>query len=73
MLDLTRSRKRGGFSLIWRFRNEVQPTRIVSLRVTDGYLGSETPRFGHRYLVHALVRLDTEQVRFKFIHASYSC
>lgn len=61
MLDLTRSRKRGGFSFIWRFHNEVQPTRIVSLRVTDGYLGSEKPRLGHRYLVHALVRLDTEQ------------
>ena len=48
---------------IWRFHREVTPTRVVSIRVSEGYLAPEEPKFGNRMMVHALVRFDTEQVR----------
>ncbi|KXN89337.1 hypothetical protein AN958_05835 [Leucoagaricus sp. SymC.cos] len=46
---------------IWRFHREVNPTQIVSLRVTEGYLSPEDPKFGNRLMVHALVKFNTEQ------------
>ena len=42
---------------------EYEPTRILSLRVIQGHLGHEEPRFGNRLMVHALLKFDTEQVR----------
>jgi len=49
---------------IWELRREVNPTQVLSLRITEGYLAPENPRFGNRLLVHALVKFDTEQVRY---------
>ncbi|TFK67852.1 hypothetical protein BDN72DRAFT_879375 [Pluteus cervinus] len=46
---------------IWRLHKEVTPTRIVSIRGTEGYLGTDEPKFGNRMMVHALVKFDTEQ------------
>jgi len=47
---------------IWRFHRELSPTRVISIRGTEGYLASEEPKFGNRMMVHALVRIDSEQV-----------
>jgi len=49
---------------IWELRREVNPTQVLSLRITEGYLAPENPRFGNRLLIHALVKFDTEQVRY---------
>ncbi|CAK5261802.1 unnamed protein product [Mycena citricolor] len=46
---------------IWRFHREVSPTRILSLRASDGHFGKEAPKTGTRVGVQALVRFDTEQ------------
>jgi protein MBA1 len=51
------------FKSIWRFHGELSPTRVISIRAVQGYLGIEEPKFGNRMLVHALVRIDSEQVR----------
>ncbi|KAL9710280.1 hypothetical protein Ac2012v2_006576 [Leucoagaricus gongylophorus] len=48
-------------SYIWRFHREINPTQVLSLRVTEGYLAPEEPRFGNRLMVQALVKFDTEQ------------
>lgn len=48
----------------WNLEGVVSPIQIVSLRVAQYHMGKEDPKFGSRYLVHALVKLDTEQVRF---------
>jgi len=53
-------------SYIWRFHREINPTQVLSLRVTEGYLAPEEPRFGNRLMVQALVKFDTEQVRKDF-------
>jgi len=45
----------------WNFEKEVTPTQILSLRATQYYMGKEDPKFGNRYMVHALVKFDTEQ------------
>jgi protein MBA1 len=50
-------------SLFWQMHREYEPTRILSLRVIQGHLGDEEPRFGNRLMVHALLKFDTEQVR----------
>ena len=42
---------------------ECEPTRLLSLRVIQGHLGDEEPRFGNRLMIHALFKFDTEQVR----------
>lgn len=42
---------------------EYEPTRVLSLRVIQGHLGDEEPRFGNRLMIHALLKFDTEQVR----------
>jgi len=55
-------------SYFWRFHREINPTQIVSLRATEGYLASEAPKFGNRLMVHALVKFDTEQVQKDFFH-----
>ncbi|KAF8155791.1 hypothetical protein B0H34DRAFT_509736 [Crassisporium funariophilum] len=47
--------------IFWQMHRELSPTRVVSLRVTEGYLADNDPRFGNRYMVHALVKFDTEQ------------
>jgi protein MBA1 len=59
---LVAQKKRKGLAYIWRFHREVNPTQIVSLRVIEGYLSPEEPKFGSRWMVHALVKFDTEQV-----------
>ena len=48
--------------LFWQMHSEYEPTRILSLRVTQGHLGNEEPRFGNRLMIHALLKFDTEQV-----------
>lgn len=48
----------------WNFHREVTPTRILSLRAADGEYSTEMPETGSRVAVQALVRFDTEQVRF---------
>ena len=50
-------------SLFWQMHREYEPTRILSLRVIQGHLGDEEPRFGNRLMIHALLKFDTEQVR----------
>ncbi|KAF8800612.1 hypothetical protein BYT27DRAFT_7116937 [Phlegmacium glaucopus] len=47
--------------LFWELHREYEPTRILSLRVTQGHLGDEEPRFGNRLMIHALLKFDTEQ------------
>ncbi|KAJ8508057.1 hypothetical protein ONZ45_g9635 [Pleurotus djamor] len=54
-------RRNPDFHYKWRFHGEVSPTRILSVRAMEGYLSPEEPRFGNRYMVHILVRFDTEQ------------
>ena len=49
--------------LFWQMHREYEPTRILSLRVTQGHMGDEEPRFGNRLMIHALFKFDTEQVR----------
>ena len=49
------------FKYIWRFHREVNPARVLSIRATEGYLAAEEPKFGNRMMVHALVKIDTEQ------------
>ena len=55
--------KHANTSLFWQMHRECEPTRILSIRVTQGHLGDEEPRFGNRLMVHALLKFDTEQVR----------
>ncbi|TFK19577.1 hypothetical protein FA15DRAFT_674297 [Coprinopsis marcescibilis] len=50
-----------GYTFRWKLEREISPVRIESLRVTQYYLAKEEPKFGSRYLVHALVKFDTEQ------------
>lgn len=54
--------KHANTSLFWQMHREYEPTRILSLRVIQGHLGDEEPRFGNRLMVHALLKFDTEQV-----------
>jgi protein MBA1 len=52
----------GNLTFRWNLEREVTPTQIVSLRVAQYYMGKDDPKFGSRYLTHALVKFDTEQV-----------
>jgi hypothetical protein len=67
-----------GVKYIWRFHRELSPTRVISIRGTEGYLAPEDPKIGNRMIVHALVRIDSEQVR-SFVRSrwvsnnEYSC
>jgi len=47
--------------LFWQMHREYEPTRMLSLRVTQGHMGDEEPRFGNRLMIHALFKFDTEQ------------
>lgn len=55
--------KHANARFFWQMHREYEPTRILSLRVIQGHLGDEEPRFGNRLMVHALLKFDTEQVR----------
>ncbi|KAF5356965.1 hypothetical protein D9756_006580 [Leucocoprinus leucothites] len=57
----TQKKHNTNLSYIWRLHRQVNPTQVVSLRVIEGYLASEEPKFGNRLMVHALVKFDTEQ------------
>ena len=57
--------KHANTRLFWQMHREYEPTRILSLRVTQGHMGDEEPRFGNRLMVHALIKFDTEQVRVR--------
>ncbi|KAH7874270.1 uncharacterized protein C8R40DRAFT_1070409 [Lentinula edodes] len=46
---------------IWTLHREVSPTKIISIRSTEGHLGPVPPPYGNRLLVNALVRFETEQ------------
>ena len=61
MLKTSKSKQRNT-RLFWQMHGEYEPTRILSLRVTQGHMGDEEPRFGNRLMVHALLKFDTEQV-----------
>ncbi|EAU89246.2 hypothetical protein CC1G_03511 [Coprinopsis cinerea okayama7 len=50
-----------GLHFKWNLEREVSPTQVLSLRVVQYYMAKEEPKFGSRYLVHALVKFDTEQ------------
>ncbi|KAJ7185661.1 hypothetical protein C8R46DRAFT_1061363 [Mycena filopes] len=54
-------KKDSGVLYRWRFHREVTPTRILSLRSSDGWYYREMPETGSRIGVQALVRFDTEQ------------
>ncbi|KAF9450304.1 hypothetical protein P691DRAFT_810616 [Macrolepiota fuliginosa MF-IS2] len=54
-------KRSSAYTYFWRFHREVNPTQIVSLRVTEGYLAPDDPKFGNRLMVQALVKFDTEQ------------
>lgn len=49
--------------MFWTLNRLVEPVTVLSVRVTQGYMAAEEPRFGNRLMVHALVKFDTEQVR----------
>ncbi|KAF4618909.1 hypothetical protein D9613_010113 [Agrocybe pediades] len=46
---------------IWQLHRVVNPVQVLSLRVTEGYLAPDAPRYGNRLMIHALVKFDTEQ------------
>jgi len=56
-----------GLKFRWHLEREVTPTKIVSLRATQYNMSKEEPKFGSRFLVHALVKFDTEQVRLLIV------
>lgn len=60
MIRLKRSQN-PNYKYIWRLHREVSPARILSIRASEANLAREDPKFGNRMLVHALVRIDTEQ------------
>jgi len=57
----TSKTKHANTSFFWQMHREYEPTRILSLRVIQGHLGDEEPRFGNRLMIHALLKFDTEQ------------
>ncbi|KAJ3782646.1 hypothetical protein GGU10DRAFT_74935 [Lentinula aff. detonsa] len=46
---------------VWTLHGETSPAKIISIRSTEGHLGSAPPPYGNRLLVNALVKFDTEQ------------
>ncbi|KAJ3995834.1 hypothetical protein F5050DRAFT_226317 [Lentinula boryana] len=46
---------------VWTLQGETSPAKIISIRSTEGHLGSAPPPYGNRLLVNALVKFDTEQ------------
>ncbi|KAJ4473021.1 hypothetical protein J3R30DRAFT_3708090 [Lentinula aciculospora] len=54
-------KKGKGSTYIWTLHREVSPAKIVSIRSTEGHLGSIPPTYGNRLLVNALVKFETEQ------------
>ncbi|EKM77316.1 hypothetical protein AGABI1DRAFT_77305 [Agaricus bisporus var. burnettii JB137-S8] len=56
-----KKKQKSGLAYVWRLHKEVKPAQILSLRVIEGYLSPEEPKFGSRLMVHALVKFDTEQ------------
>jgi hypothetical protein len=60
---LRRIRKQpAGFHFKWNLDKE-HAVQILSLRAAQYYMARENPKFGSRYLLHALVKFETEQVR----------
>lgn len=59
---LMRKKQKRDCKYIWHFHKEVTPARVLSIRATQGYLAQENPKFGNRYIIQAIVRIDTEQV-----------
>jgi len=49
--------------LIWQLHRVVEPIKVLSLRVTQGYFDEQEPKFGNRWMAHALVKFHTEQVQ----------
>ncbi|OBZ67459.1 hypothetical protein A0H81_12631 [Grifola frondosa] len=49
------------FLSVWKLHGERMPSRVVSLRATEGHSGLEGPKIGNRLVVQALVRFDTMQ------------
>ncbi|KAF8635415.1 hypothetical protein AX15_000409 [Amanita polypyramis BW_CC] len=61
VLRMLKKTQNPSHTYIWRFHREVSPTKVLSIRGTEGHLGAEDPKFGNRMLVHALLKFDTEQ------------
>ncbi|KAF8636909.1 hypothetical protein AX17_003160 [Amanita inopinata Kibby_2008] len=61
ILRMLRKKQNLSHTYIWRFHREVNPTKVLSIRSTEGHLGNEDPKFGNRMMVHALIKFDTEQ------------
>jgi hypothetical protein len=47
---------------IWKLHNENQPCQVLSIRCYQGHLGAVDPQHGHRLVIQALVKFDTNQV-----------
>ncbi|KAG6889406.1 hypothetical protein C0992_005328 [Termitomyces sp. T32_za158] len=56
-----RKKQKRDCKYIWHFHKEVTPARVLSIRASQGYLAQEPPKFGNRFIIQALVRIDTEQ------------
>ncbi|KAJ3826693.1 hypothetical protein F5880DRAFT_1699908 [Lentinula raphanica] len=54
-------KKAKGYTYIWTLHREIAPAKIISIRSTEGHLGSTPPPYGNRLLVNALVKFETEQ------------
>ncbi len=63
LVKSAKTRNAAAAHMRWTLHRHVSPVKIVSLRTTQGYMAPDEPKAGHRLLVHALVRFDTEQVR----------
>lgn len=49
-----------GFHFKWNLDKE-HSVQIISIRAAQYYMAREAPKFGSRYLLHALVKFETEQ------------
>ncbi|KAF8068818.1 hypothetical protein FPV67DRAFT_1091857 [Lyophyllum atratum] len=56
-----RKKQQPHHTYLWRIHKEISHTRVISIRATEGYLAAEDPKLGNRMMVHALVRIDSEQ------------
>lgn len=69
--SLAKANKKSNSRMIWTLHRTFEPVRIVSIRATEGYVAPNAPRTGHRLMIHALVKFDTEQVGLSHLIHSY--
>ncbi|KAI0701374.1 hypothetical protein BC835DRAFT_1264905 [Cytidiella melzeri] len=46
---------------VWTLHGENAPCQVLSIRSFQGHLGPKVPQFGHRLVIQALVKFDTNQ------------